>query len=80
MENYLLKKLQNGESGIRSFSGDFMEKLVKRLQALHDNIVSSNNIKKEHTDVDFYIVPMKNLKMDNTDDDDEKAVSGAANK
>ena len=76
----LLKKLQNGESGIRSFSGDFMEKLVKRLQALHDNIVSSNSIKKEHTDVDFYIVPMKNLKMDNTDDDDEKAVSGAANK
>lgn len=76
----LLKKLQNGERGIRTFSGDFMEKLVKRLQELHDNIVNSNNIKKGHTDVDFYIVPMKNLKMDNTDDDDEKAVSGTTNK
>lgn len=76
----LLKKLRNGEGGIRSFSGNFMEKLVTRLQTLKDNIISQNTIKKEHTDVDFYIVPMKNLKMDNTEDDDEKAVAGTANK
>lgn len=45
-----------------------------------DSSTNNTNLKVNHTDVDFYIVPMKNLKMDNTDDDDEKAVSGAANK
>ena len=32
--------------------------------------------KQNHTDVDFYIVPMKGLKFDNTDDDDSNEVAG----
>ena len=41
---------------------------------------NNTNLKVDHTDVDFYIVPMKNLKMDNTDDDDEKEVEGKSSK
>ena len=45
-----------------------------------DPSTNSTNLKVNHTDVDFYIVPMKNLKMDNTDDDDEKEVEGKSSK
>ena len=45
-----------------------------------NGFLDHSKVSVKHTDVDFYIVPMKNLKMDNTDDDDEKEVEGKSSK
>ncbi len=76
----LIKILQNGKSGIGTLSVPFMEKLVIRLQNYRDIADATELDSTKSTDVDFYIVPMKNLKMDNTDDDDEKEVEGKSSK
>jgi len=68
-----LKKLLNGKLGDEDLTDELLNKTtVKELM----RNVSKVDLKVQHTDVDFYIVPMKGLKMETTDDDDSKEVEG----